>query len=420
MRHLLTTIIVCIIAIVLFTTVNWDDIDFAISSPTQAETPDNDPIQYDETDEGLWVDTLASANGHSFGYSGDVTDWDGWYYDTILVGDDIMLKYDSVGPTSRKLSLVARELIFDFNDPDAPDKIKQFLSPLAGFKRFQNGHKTVLDSIVDEEYGTLRCYGYFTFTADYADTCLDNFPKINRFICNLTGISKGETAKVPDLSAFYAGFNPVKYYRPAYTGNENNMQDLSDFLANKAFENWKRGGDMESSSNEEKLDIRAHVANPKFVTFSKYEYERIGIGHGMYTETFHTLDLASGKALTNKDIFKSNSLDMVKKLLFETMFNDKQYREWNDGIESPDEIEAAIEDWQSPSAILEGTEWEEPKREVKFELPEGALTETGVVFSFQPYEIDCWAAGAFHFIVPYSKLRPHMTSKAKTLCVNLL
>lgn len=66
------------------------------------------------------------------------------------------------------------------------------------------------------------------------------------------------------------------------------------------------------------------------------------------------------------------------------------------------------------------TEWEETEREVKFELPEGALTETGIVFSFQPYEIDCWAAGAYHFIVPYNKIMPYLTTKAKTICGSLL
>lgn len=110
--------------------------------------------QYDESADELWVDTVAYANGHSFGYSGDVTEWGGWYFDTIPVGDDIMLSYDSVGPSSVKLGLVTRELIVDLNDSDSPDKIKQFLNPLAGFRRFQNDYEEVLDSVVDEEYGT--------------------------------------------------------------------------------------------------------------------------------------------------------------------------------------------------------------------------------------------------------------------------
>lgn len=139
----------------------------------------------------------------------------------------------------------------------------------------------------------------------------------------------------------------------------------------------------------------------------------------MYTETFHTLDLKGGKELTNKDIFNPNSFNKVEMFLFEVMDNDARYTDWN-SVESATDVERQIAAWQSPDPILKGTEWEEPDREFKFELPKGALTETGVVFSFQPYEIDCWAAGAYYFIVPYSKLKPYMTQKVKAVCGSLL
>ena len=101
--------------------------------------------------------------------------------------------------------------------------------------------------------------------------------------------------------------------------------------------------------------------------------------------------------------------------LFEVMAKDPHYLEWNEGLGNPNEIEDWILAWQSPDPILEGTEWEEPDRNVRFELPDGVLTESGVVFSFQPYEIDCWAAGAYHFIVPYKQLMPYLTSGTKRL-----
>lgn len=417
MRHILTAIIGTIVCVALFMGVDWRSMDFSLSAQTQ---PNEVPYGQAEEDTSadyehkFYVDTVMYACGHSFGYEGDVTEWGGWYFDTIPVGDDIMLSYDSVGPTKLKLSLVSRELIVDLGDSQAADKIKALLNPLNGFKRFHQDYEEILDSIVDVEY-PYAWTGYYSFTADYADTCTPNAGLINKFVCYLSGISKSETAKVPGLSAFYAGFNRRKYYRPVYTGNVDNMNCLSDFLANKAFENWRRGGDIQGSSNDEKREIRLHVSNSKFVTYSIYEYERIGIGHGMYTECFSSLDLSTGSELTNKSIFKPNALGNVKKLLFETMFNDKRYREWNEGIESPEDIEARIEGWQSPSAILEGTEWEEPKREFTFELPAGALLESGIVFSFQPYEIGCWAEGAYHFVVPYNQLWPYLSPKTKRL-----
>lgn len=416
MKHLLTVIICSTILIALFLAADWRSKDFSLSKPAFATETEEENVEEDEADENvtkLWIDTIMHASRHSFGYEGDLTMWGGWYFDTIHVGDDLLLSYDSVGPSSLRLSLVTRDITIDLGDPMALDKIKDFLSPINGFKRFHQEYEEILDTIEDAEY-PYTCTGYYSFTADYADSCTQNAGLINKFLCELSGISKSETAKVPGFSAFYAGFNPRKYYSPVYTGNVHNMRSLSDFLANKAFENWRRGGDTDESSNAGKREIRLHVYNPRFVTYSLYEYERIGIGHGMYTESFHTLDLSKGKRLSNRDIFKANSMENVKKSLFETMFNDKRYREWNAGIETPDDIQAAIEGWQTPCETIK----ENHKRESTFELPEGALTDSGVVFSFQPYEIGCWAEGAYHFIVPYANLKSYLAPSIKSMIRN--
>lgn len=419
MRKLVFIAIGSFMAMAILSFIDWDWFDSSLSLQSSEITSENTETDTDDP-EKLWIDTIMCAGGHSFGYSGDVSMWGGWYYDTIHVGDDRMFTYDSVGPSTLKLSLVTRNLIVDIRDPDAVAKIRTFMQPIKGFLRFQRNYEKCLDTIVFEETtlferDTMEYMGEFTFTVDCPDSCIENREAINRFICNLTGISESEKAKVPGLSAFYAGFNPTKNYRPVYTGNANDIQCLSDFMSHKTFENWIRGGELDMGSSGSVLALSSHIANKKFVTYAKYEYERIGTGHGMYTETFHTLDIKRGKELTNKDIFKAKSLDNVKKELFVVMAKDSHYLAWNDGIEGPGDIENRIVGWQSPNPILEGTEWEEADREVKFELPDGALTESGVVFSFQPYEIDCWAAGAFHFIVPYERLKPYMTQEAKRL-----
>ena len=51
-------------------------------------------------------------------------------------------------------------------------------------------------------------------------------------------------------------------------------------------------------------------------------------------------------------------------------------------------------------------------------LPQPGLSDEGIVFSFQPYEIRCFAAGTFHFTIPYYRLRPYLTDKAKW-CLNM-
>lgn len=416
MKHLLTLILTSVVVFIIYASVDWESIDLSLPALKEVSnaTPDNDS----DDDEKLWIDTIMYAEGHSFGYSGDVSMWGGWYFDTIFVGDDQMLQFDSIAPSKLKLSLITRELFVDLGDHDAANKIRAFMNPLEGFHRFQQKYEECLDSVTDEEYGIWKYMGEFSFTVDYPDSSKVNANKINQFICELTGISENEKAKVPALSAFYAGFNPTKNYRPVYTGNANDMKCLSDFLAHKTFENWKRGGEFDMGSSASTLSIKPHIVNDRYVTIGQYEYDRIGTGHGGYTETFHTFDIEKGNELTNSDIFKSQYLDNVAIQLFEIMANDPYYRAWNGDSISASDIPQRIEGWQSPNPLLEGTEWEEPKRDFTFELPDGALTETGVLFSFQPYEVDCWAAGAYHFIVPYNKLLPYLTSKAKKLIGN--
>ncbi len=419
MRKLVLIVIGSFMTMAILSFIDWDKLGSSLSLQSAEITSDKSETDADDS-EKLWLDTIMFAGGHAFGYSGDLSMWGGWYFDTIHVGDDRMLTYDSVGHSTLKLSRVTRNLIVDLRDPDAAAKIRAFMQPIKGFLRFQRNYEKCLDTIVFEETtlferDTMEYMGEFTFTVDYPDSCIENREAINRFICNLTGISESEKAKVPGLSAFYAGFNPTKNYRPVYTGNANDVQCLSDFMAHKTFENWIRGGEFDMGSSGSVLALSSHIANKKFVTYAKYEYERIGTGHGMYTETFHTLDIKRGRELTNKDIFKAKSIDEVKRELFVVMAKDPHYLAWNDGIEGAGDIENRIVVWQSPNPILEGTEWEEADREVEFELPEGALTGSGVVFSFQPYEIDCWAAGASHFIVSYERLKPYMTQEAKSL-----
>lgn len=405
MKRVLSVFFGFTIALFFFMTVYAKDCDATLSDEKSELKVDTD----------LRVDTVMYAKGHAFGYSGDISMWGGWYLDTVCIGYDNMLQYKTVGPSTLKLSFVTRELTVDLGDADVVEKIQRFMEPIDGFKRFRKRYSESIDSIYYEDEGYYSFIGGFSFEVDYPDNCNENYGKINRFICELANISETESAKVSSLSAFYAGFNQTKKIRQEYYGNKDDIQNLSDFLAHRTFDNWKYGGGCGLGLCEVALAIRPHVSDKRYITFSKYEYEREGFGHGMYTETFHTFDMKNGKRLKNKDIFKTKSLDNVKLKLFEVMANDPHYLEWHGESVSASEIESMIEAWQSPDLALEGTEWEEPKKDFKFDLPDGALTESGIIFSFQPYEIDCWAAGAYHFIVPYEKLMPYLTSDAKKL-----
>ncbi|MDE7189747.1 MAG: hypothetical protein K2N96_06345 [Muribaculaceae bacterium] len=245
MRHVLNIIKGSVIAIAVFMTVYGKDIDLSLYIPTVADTTDRQPEPYTssdnqtalEEDDRLELDTVMYAKDHAFGYSGDISMWGGWYLDTICVGYDNMLQYDSVGPSTLRLSLITRDFVVDLGDSDVINKIKDFINPIAGFRRFRKRYEECLELIYFEGRGFYEYMGEFSFEMDYPDSCHENAGKINRFICELTELSESEKAKVSDLSAFYAGFNSTKYYKPVYTGNTSDMQCLSDFLAHRTFEN---------------------------------------------------------------------------------------------------------------------------------------------------------------------------------------
>lgn len=367
----------------------------------------------DKTVEKLWLDTMMYAAGHSFGYNGDMTMWGGWYYDTIPVGDDIMLKCDSVAPATIKLSLITREVTVNLGSPDAPEVIKNFLNPIERFKRIEKVYEVYVDSAMTEELGNVDYNGYISVITDYLDKEDKNSALINKFICNLAYGRVNSKVKGSHYPASYTYYYPALQSEEEHGEIPGNIDKLADFVIDKTIDKWKRSDCLSPISTPElELAIRAHVDNHNFVTFSKHEYNKEGTGHGMYWQTFHSLDLKNGKELNNNDIFISNTLEKVKSLLFEEMAQDPYYLEWHPAIESADDVSQQIEDWQTR---YDGEENQKRKKAFAFNLPKGALTDSGVIFSFQPYEIGAWVAGAFHFTVPYEKLMPYLTTKAKNL-----
>lgn len=414
MRKFIFLIIGAIALSLFLTLTDWRSVSLSHTSPSLAAESCNEGTS-SETGEKLWIDTVMFANGHSFGYSGDVSMWDGWYFDTVPVGDDFMLTCDPVGPSSLRLSLVTRDIVVDFRSKNACSEIINFLNPIAGFKRFKKKYEITIDSVMDEKYGELKSYGSFSFGADYADSSIKNSDKLNRMVCNLACSSGNLKIEVPPLTAWYIGYNPAKQSSKQYL-DAPDMLSLSDYLKDKTVEEWKKVDDLPYIGQmAAEIDIRTHIVNPRFATFSVHTYDREGTGHGMYTQSFCSFEIKNGKELDNNDIFKKNSIENVKNLLYEEMAADSHYLAWNKYIKSAEDVRTAIEGWRSPDEALDGTEFEESDKDSEFILPQGALTNTGVVFSFQPYEIDCWAAGAFHFIIPYRKLMPYLTPKAKAL-----
>ena len=141
------------------------------------------------------------------------------------------------------------------------------------------------------------------------------------------------------------------------------------------------------------VDLHAKICTDKFVTYRYFFDNYTGGAHSLYTEKFVSFDPIHQQEIDNNYLFLPDSMDDVLSVLLEEAKKTSQYKEWH------------------PTLV-------EYVNQEDFSLPTPGLYEDGVVFSFQPYAISCFAAGVFHFPVPYSRIRHCLTPQAMW-CIGL-
>lgn len=127
------------------------------------------------------------------------------------------------------------------------------------------------------------------------------------------------------------------------------------------------------------LTLQSVKYSSRYVTYQELTHEYGGGAHGYYTERFISYDFVHNQEIDFQYLFKEGCEGQILKLLKDEARKDPHYQEWKP----------------------------------KLCLSHFGLSSKGVVFSFQPYEISCFVAGTFHFVVPYQRLRPYLSDKAK-------
>ena len=134
--------------------------------------------------------------------------------------------------------------------------------------------------------------------------------------------------------------------------------------------------------------------NGQYVTYRFYTYYYTMGAHGFMEEYYLTFDNENGRILGYNDIFGANDLKKALELLEQEITAQKKEFMNFDGIYP---------------ASLEKDELESNASEILKEVYDGAyyprpaLTNQGIVFSYQPYEKGSFAEGILHFVIPYSK-----------------
>lgn len=143
------------------------------------------------------------------------------------------------------------------------------------------------------------------------------------------------------------------------------------------------------------LDLRARTLTDKYATYQKYTHGYSGGAHGYYTERLVSYDFIHQEEINWNYLFKEQCEEDVWKLLCKVVYEDEKYRKC----------------WENED--LKKVRWRLNEAHKEIDEMEVGLGETGVVFSYQPYEIGGFADGTFHFNIPYQELMPYLTDKAK-------
>jgi len=190
-----------------------------------------------------------------------------------------------------------------------------------------------------------------------------------------------------------------------YDGDIHNHKRICKFASEVYFAFVKSDYSMNEmdipSSLFSTLCLKSYVKNNRFVTYQQFTHGYYGGAHGYYTERLISYDHVHGQEVDYKYLFKDGNMKDIVDLLKEEAKKSPNYKIWEPNI---DEYACVKDENDKPTGLLR--------------LPQPGLSDEGVVFSFQPYEISCFAAGAFHFTIPYDKLRPYMTVAAKW-CLNM-
>lgn len=138
----------------------------------------------------------------------------------------------------------------------------------------------------------------------------------------------------------------------------------------------------------------------KLITYRFYSYYYTSGMHGFMEEYYITFDAESGRLLGKDDLFTNAGFKEAVGILEQKLCDHRNEYTTCDG---------------PYPAHLEKSELEANASEIIKEVvdtvyyPRPALTNSGVIFSYQPYEMGAFCEGILHFPIPYR----HVSLKIK-------
>ena len=375
---------------------NEYDEEDSISNEYSWESPDIPQFVRRLNPNGDWsADTLCVVNDKAFYLAYDNFINAVYSEDGILAADPTLsvLPYDKEKNLFH-VSVVGKDLLVDFADRGSRKQMSTLSVTLPEFKTSR--YHVVADFSENVSYD---------ISVDFPKRTITNCDAITKWLIGKIEDSENMHGELPPLNAFYIGYAKRPNTGWRYDGDIHNTNSILKFASDVYFATVKSDYGLDENdypfSLFSILCLKAYVNNNRFVTFQQYSHDYYGGAHGYYTERLISFDPIHNQEVDYKYIFKGNCMEDIIVLLKEEACKSPNYQEWKLNI---DEFVCVKDEEDKPTGL--------------YRLPHPGLSNEGVVFSFQPYEISCFAAGTFHFTIPYERLRPYLTDKAKW-CLNM-
>lgn len=369
-----------------------DDSDFSWEEPPVPDFLANymDPTWWD-------IDTICVVNGKAYYHGNDSYGRNNVIYtlDELLCEDPTLYyaSVDSNQKTTFLISTASKSVTVDFADRNSIEKLKTLVPKPRGAKRFSKSYLADFKDMV-----------LYHMEIDYPENNTPADDNVRKWLVGLVNESMNLSEDVPAENAILIAYRKRNHGDWKYKGNIRDVNAIGKFASKKYFAVKK----IEYEDDEypfcmfNDLSLRLVSSNGKYFSYQRYTHDFNGGAHGYYMEEIVSFDPSRNEEIDLDYLFKPECESQILELFYKVVKDDPKFKQWvttNTIAEIREHFENNSEDLCNGNIIL----------------PQPGLTDNGVVFSYQPYAISCFAAGCFHFTIPYELLKPYMTTKAKRM-----
>lgn len=343
-----------------------------------------------------YVDTLCVVKGKAYCLARDRYD----RIEAIYEGHNLLVEQPSISvslidpnrPNRYLVSTPYMHVVVDFSKQEDVQRQSDLTKTDSDYFPFRND--THVDSAISMLHG---------FRVDFPKGKDDKDNLIRKWLVSKINRSLIDNTLMDDSISLTMENERILLEDCEYKGRADNYKAIAAFSAERLFsirrEEYLNDNTGYLSTVYFNIDYRIIKSTNHFVTYLCYTHDYNNGAHGYFTERLLSYDFVNDTEIDWNYLFKPGSEKAVNHLFYETVQEHPVFGEF--------------QDTESVSVIQEYFERNEKKMHNGYLImPQPGLTDEGVVFSYQPDEASCFAAGVLHFVIPYSKLLPFFTDQA--------